>query len=158
MIVRPITLRAANAFVDEHHRHSKPVRGHRWSLQARHDLRCVAVAIVGRPVARALDDGDTAEVLRVCALAEAPKGVNSMLYAACWKAWRAMGGDRMLTYTLQSESGASLRGLKEMGWRWVADLDGRPEGWASVGRPRENLDIYAQPKRRWEVTARDIFA
>lgn len=79
-----------------------------------------------------------------------------MLYAASWKSWSAMGGNRMITYTLQTESGASLKGLKEMGWKHVADLDPRPEGWVrddgATGK-RENRAIYAQAKRRWEVTS-----
>jgi len=153
VIVRPITLKAANAYVALHHRHSRPVAGCRFCISAVDGDVVVAVAIVGRPVARAMDDGATAEVLRMCATAEAPKGVNSMLYAACWRAWREMGGTRMLTYTLQSESGASLRGLKQQGWRPVAELSGRPLGWVRSDGARQNHAIYAEPKIRWEVKA-----
>lgn len=111
----------------------------------------VAVAIVGRPLARHFDDGVTGEVLRMCAREDAPKGANSMLYAACWRAWREMGGQRMLTYTLQSESGASLKGLKQMGWRMVYEAPGNSRGWVRNDGKRENRPIYAEPKYRWEV-------
>lgn len=153
MIVRPTTLRAANDFVKSHHRHNKPVRGCRFCISAVEGVEIVAVAIVGRPLARPLDDGATAEVLRMCAIDGAPKGVNSMLYAACWRAWREMGGRKMLTYTLQSESGSSLKGLKEQGWRRVAEADGRERGWVRSDGHRDNQPIYAEPKFRWEVAA-----
>lgn len=151
LTIRPITLRASNAFVVEHHRHSRPVVGCRFCISAVSDEQVVAVAIAGRPLARRLDNGTTAEVPRMCAVPGAQKGVNSMLYAACWRAWREMGGRKMLTYTLQSESGDSLRGLKQQGWRQAAELDGNSAGWVRNDGPRENRPIYAQPKYRWEV-------
>jgi hypothetical protein len=87
----------------------------------------------------------------MCARDGAPKGVNSMLYAACWRAWREMGGQRMLTYTLQSEPGASLKGLRQQGWRVVAEVAGNERGWVRSDGHRENRPIYARPKWRWEV-------
>lgn len=147
----PIELADANAFVAEHHRHSRPTIGHRFSIGCRpaNDNELCGVAIIGRPIARNLQDGLTAEVLRVCVLPEAPKGSCSFLYAAAWRAWRAMGGARLVTYTLTTESGASLRGA---GWKVVAEVS-PPKGDGWLNRPgRIDQEVYARPKRRWEMT------
>src|SRR3546814_4986515 len=53
----PESLRCANAFVQEHHRHHRPVQGAKFALAVTlsgSDGIC-GVAIVGRPVARHLD-------------------------------------------------------------------------------------------------------
>ena len=144
----PVDLAEANEFVANFHRHNKPVIGARFAVGASDGTELVGVAICGRPVARRLQDRATAEVTRRCVRDEAPKGTPSFLYAACWRAWRAMGGERLITYTLQSESGASLRGA---GWRVVAELPGAT-GKAWTNRPgREWQPVTGQAKFRWEV-------
>lgn len=119
MIV-PVTFRQACAFVGEHHRHHKAPRGHKFSIGLERDGELVGVAMVGRPVARAYDDGRTAEVNRTCVV-DAPNG-NSMLYGAAWRAAKAMGYRRIITYTQEGETGASLRAA---GWVRVADRRAR---------------------------------
>ena len=144
----PLNLSEANAFIASFHRHNKPVQGARFAMGASHDSRLVGVATVGRPVARKLDDGFTAEVTRVCVLDDAPKGTPSFLYSRCWRAWSAMGGQRLVTYTLQSEAGASLRGA---GWRVVGQTPGWAEGKGWKSRPgREWQPVTGQAKLRWE--------
>ena len=149
MRLQPLKLADANEFVGRHHRHNKPVVGARFSIGAVHDGDLVGVAIVGRPVARMIDDGFTAEVTRTCVLDRAPKGCNSFLYAACWRAWKAMGGVKLVTYTLASESGASLRGA---GWKCVAEVKPREKPWHGPDRQREYQDVYGQQKFRWEAS------
>lgn len=105
IIAVPMTIAEANAYVASFHRHNKPVPGARFCIGASDGNELCGVAIVSRPVARKLQDGVTAEVVRCCVVESAPKGTPSFLYAACWRAWRAMGGRRMITYTLQSEGG-----------------------------------------------------
>jgi hypothetical protein len=105
--VVPITLRAAQAFVDKHHRHNKAPRGHKFSIGLEHDGQLVGVAVAGRPVARHFDNGRTLEVSRTCTLGD--RNANSMLYGAVWRAAKAMGYTRLVTYTQADESGASLR-------------------------------------------------
>jgi hypothetical protein len=100
----PITLREACAFVRAHHRHHKPPRGCRFVVGCADGCVIVGVAIVGRPVSRNLDDQWTAEVTRVCVL-ESARNACSMLYAACWRAARALGFRRLITYTLAEEGG-----------------------------------------------------
>ena len=112
----PLSLREANEFVLNFHRHNKPTQGGKFAIGCLHDDRLVGVAIVGRPIARMLSDGWTAEVTRLCVAPNAPRNACSFLYGRCWRIWQQMGGTRMVTYTLQTESGASLRGA---GWKIV---------------------------------------
>jgi hypothetical protein len=152
IIPAPITLREANAFVEQFHRHSDRTSrdGGKYAIAAEVDEMIVGVAIVGRPVSRILAaDRFCGEVLRACVSPEAPRNVNSFLYGACWRAWRAMGGRKLITYTLQTESGESLRGA---GWKIIAEVKGHKDGWESTGRRREWKPIYGQQKLRWEVT------
>ncbi len=145
-----MTLREASEFVANYHRHNKPPQGGLFAVGAGDGASLVGVAIVGRPVARALDQGETVEVTRCCVVDNAPKGTCSFLYARCWQAAKALGWRRLITYTLQSESGASLRGA---GWRVVADLAaGNPKAWQSR-QGREWQAIVGQAKLRWEVEA-----
>jgi hypothetical protein len=146
----PVTIGEANDFVRSYHRHNKPVVSARFAIGASDGAAMVGVAIVGRPVARKLQDGVTAEVVRCCTLEDAPKGTPSFLYAACWRAWRAMGGAKLLTYTLQSEGGASLRGA---GWTLIAELKaGNPKAWLNR-HGREFQAVVGQAKFRWERAA-----
>lgn len=149
MRVVPISISEANEFVANFHRHNKPVQGAKFAIGASDGGNLVGVAIVGRPVARRLDDGATAEVTRCCVLDDAPKGAPSFLYSRCWRIWAAMGGDRLITYTLQSESGASLRGA---GWKIVGQTPGFSEGKGWTTRPgREWQPVIGQSKFRWEI-------
>ncbi len=107
----PVTLAEANAFVKEHHRHHGPSQGHKFSIGCAENGALVGVAIVGRPVSRYLDNGLTAEVIRLCT--NGTKNACSMLYAASARAAKAMGYRKIITYTLDTESGTSLRAA---GW------------------------------------------
>jgi len=142
----PITLREANAFVARHHRHHGPVAGHLFALAVadeRPEVR--GVAIVGRPVARLNQDGLTAEVTRLAS--DGCPNACSALYAASWRAARALGYRRLGTYTLASEPGTSLVAA---GWRLVGEVRGRP--WSCPSRPR--VDVHPlQHKLRWEAPA-----
>ena len=149
MTIIPITLKEAIEFVLNFHRHNRPTVGGKWAIGLEHDGVLVGVAIVGRPIARNLDDQFTAEVTRTCTNENAPKGSVSKLYAACWRAWKAMGGRKMITYTIKSESGASLRGA---GWKVIAELPPQ-NGWNRKSRRREWQPIYGQMKLRWEIDA-----
>ena len=149
MKVVNLSLADANAFVKEHHRHSKPVQGHKFSIGALHDGVLVGVAIAGRPIARKLDDGMTLEVTRCCVLDDAPKGCCSFLYRATWRVWAAMGGQRLITYTLDCESGASLKGA---GFAEVARSPHWAEGkgWTTRSN-RQWQPVHAHGKIRWQL-------
>lgn len=138
----PIPLKEANAFVAEHHRHHKPVTGHKFSLGCTQDGQLVGVAIVGRPVSRYLDDGRTLEVNRLCSTGE--RNVCSFLYGAAARAAKALGYEKIITYTLDTEPGTSLRAA---GWTCAGPAGGRR--WTGQRKPA--VDLYpAQMKLRYE--------
>ncbi len=149
----PITLREARAFVDEHHRHHRAPQGALFAVgvfsACEHEQpgmdEVEGVAIIGRPVARMLNDGWTAEVTRVCT--RGAQNACSMLYGAAWRAARALGYRRLVTYTLDTEPGTSLRAA---GWRCVGET--KAEGWNRPSRPRVDLHP-TQGKLRWERAA-----
>ena len=84
--LRPISLRDANEYVRQHHRHHKPVAGHKFSIGCEADGELVGVIIAGRPVSRYLDDGFTLEVTRLCT--NGAKNACSFLYGAAARAYR----------------------------------------------------------------------
>lgn len=139
--LRHIELKEANAFVSRLHRHHDPVRGHRFSLGAYCSGNLVGVAIVGRPVARMVDYTTTVEVVRLCT--DGTKNACSFLYGASARAARALGYTDIITYTLESESGISL---KAAGW----DMDAVTGGgsWDCASRRRNNTAPTC-PKKRW---------
>ena len=142
----PISLKDSNQYIENFHRHNKPVQGSKFSIGCIYQDKLVGVCIVGRPISRFKDDGVTAEVTRTCVFDDAPKGVNSFLYARAWRAWKAMGGKRIITYTLQSESGASLRGA---GWKVLHEVEiNNNQGWLSRDN-RKLQDVSKQPKFCW---------
>ena len=141
----PISIREANEYVRNFHRHNKPTQGAKFAIGCSDGQELVGVAIVGRPVSPSLDDGFTAEITRVCTRDESPKHVCSKLYAASWRAWKAMGGRKIITYTLQSESGSSV---KAAGFKVIAET--KPGTWHKY-REREWQPVYGQLKFRWEI-------
>jgi hypothetical protein len=141
----PVSFADACAFVAEHHRHHAPPRGHKFSLGVADGTTLVGVAIVGRPIARHLNDGQTLEVTR--AATDGTRHANSMLYAAAWRAAKALGYRRLISYTQADESGSSLRAA---GWRIVAERPARP-GWHTPSRPRRDIGTSNVQRYLWEV-------
>lgn len=138
----PLELSDANAFVGVHHRHHEEVVGHKFSIGAVHAGEIVGVVIVGRPVARELQDGWTLEVTRLAtdgaerAIVDHRGrthmlGVCSFLYGAAARATFALGYRRLGTYILASEPGTTLVAA---GWRMVGEVRGR--SWNAKSRPR----------------------
>jgi hypothetical protein len=147
LTIVPLPLDEANAFVRQHHRHHNPVPGHKFSLGVADEDNVIrGVAIVGRPVARMLDNGLTLEVNRVAT--DGCPNACSALYGAARRACFALGYQRLVTYTLATEPGSSLRGA---GWKCLGER-GRPNGrsWDMPGRPR--VDKHpTQMKLLWEA-------
>jgi hypothetical protein len=142
----PIDHKGANAFVQKHHRHHKPTVGHKFSLAIADDTDAIrGVAIVGRPVARMLDDGWTLEVNRCCT--DGVRNGCSMLYGKAWQVAKALGYRKLITYTLPAEGGASLRGA---GWKCIGERGGG--NWNVKSRPRVDTDVLLQgQKLLWEA-------
>lgn len=127
-----VSLAAANAFVAEHHRHHKPVRGHKFSLGCAVDGQLIGVAIVGRPISRYLDNGHTLEANRLCT--DGTRNACSFLYGAAWRAALALGYRKIVTYILASENGASLRAA---GWACAGPAGGLR--WTGARKPTQDL-------------------
>jgi hypothetical protein len=142
--IQPVSLKIAQEYVRDYHRHNKPPVGHKFSIGLYDNDRLVGVATAGRPVARMLDDGLTLEVTRTCT--DGTRNANSMLYGAIVRAATALGYARCVTYTQHDESGASLRGA---GWTPVQELAPRA-GWTAPSRPREDIGSGGVARIRWE--------
>ena len=140
----PLHLREANEFVAKYHRHNLPTVGGKFAVGAAVDGKLVGVAIAGRPVARRLDDGKTLEVLRVCT--DGTANANSFLYGRVKRIAVLMGYEKVITYTLEEESGASLRAV---GAQVVGST--RPKEWSVPSRPRESQAVYGKAKVKWEL-------
>jgi len=114
--LQPITISEAKDFISQHHRHHPAPVGAKFAVGVASQGKLAGVATIGRPVARMLDDGWTLEVTRVCTV-NGFKNAASMLYGAAWRASRAMGYKRLISYILQSETGTSLvaAGYREIG-------------------------------------------
>jgi hypothetical protein len=141
----PITRDEARAFIERHHRHNPPPPGWKFGMAVADEGEVVGVAMVGRPVARHADDGWTLEVNRVCT--DGSNNACSMLYGACWRAAKALGYRKLITYTMESEPGTSLRAA---GWRVVGEVD--VGSWSSPSRPR--VDKHPTQRRiKWEAAS-----
>jgi len=149
---KPITIKMANDFIKKHHRHHRPTSNNsgKFAVSAYDELNnLVGVVIAGNPVSANFMDGTTLEITRLCVIDVAPKGTPSFLISKCSRIWRIMGGTKLITYTLDKESGASLRWA---GWK----IDGIVEphnNWyyksKSDGKKRDKLKIYSLKKIRW---------
>lgn len=150
LTVVPSELDEANEFVRVHHRHLDPVVGHRFSLAVADESGTVrGVAIVGRPIGEYDQRGGwTLQILR--SATDGCPNAPSALNAACWRAARALGYRRLLSFSLKSESGASYRAA---GFKLVGEAGKRDgSGWSCRSRPRVDK-APQQRKLRWEATA-----
>lgn len=143
MRIVPIDLSEANEFVRLHHRHHRPVIGHKFSIGLSDGKDIRGVAIIGRPISRHLDNGWTLEVTRCCT--DGIKNGCSKLYAAAWRATRALGYTKLITYTLLEEGGTSLRAA---GWKYIGEAGGG--NWNVPSRPRVDTNLQ-QTKIKWEA-------
>jgi hypothetical protein len=138
-----VELKAANAFVEELHRHHKRVQGHRFSLGAECDGRLVGVSVVGRPVG-GQHPGEWLEVTRLCT--DGTDNACSFLYGASARAGRALGYGRIQTYILADESGVSLKAAG-----WAFERLSHPVGWHHDGErgARQVEDHLMARKQLW---------
>lgn len=142
--LRPSTKHEANAFIKAHHRHHGQVAGLLFALACEtSDGQLVGVIVVGRPSARLLQDGRTAEVTRSCVL-EGHRNVSSMLLGRARRAAGALCYDRLVTYTQQPEQGVTLQATG-----WTPKNTRRRGSWTTPSRPRD--DRATHTRTRWEV-------
>jgi hypothetical protein len=141
--LQPIDFDEACRFIAEHHRHHLPPQGWKFGIAVNDGEKVVGVITVGRPVARMLDNGWTLEVTRCCT--DGTKNAPSMLYGAASRATFALGYKRLITYTLQTEPGTSL---KSANWKQIGAAGGG--SWNKPSRPRIDKAPTAQ-KTLWEI-------
>jgi hypothetical protein len=142
LIIRPCELKDANIFIAKHHRHHKPVVGHRFSISCWTETEQVGVAVVGRPVARKTNQRTVVEVTRLCT--DGTPGACSALYAAAARAAKAIGYEKIQTFILESETGVSL---KAAGWAYEQESAGGD--WNCKGRTGRRVDQPMCKKHRW---------
>lgn len=143
LTLQPITYAEACEFITRWHRHHLPPQGHKFSIAVNDGDKVVGVVTVGRPVARHYDNGWTLEVTRCCT--DGTPHVASMLYGAAWRAAKALGYKRLITYTLASETGTSV---KAAGWRVLGEAGGG--SWNVPSRPRVDK-APTELKTLWEA-------
>ncbi|ANS03158.1 hypothetical protein [uncultured Mediterranean phage uvDeep-CGR2-AD10-C281] len=143
----PLSLKEANEFVIKYHRHNKKCQGHKFSLGAEYKGKLVGVVIVGRPVARKLDNKLTLEINRNCVLEDAPKGTCSFLYAKAMQVWQSMGGKKIITYTLSTESGSSLKAVN-FNKETMVQIFKKNTGWTTRAN-RIWQQVQSIPRIRW---------
>lgn len=152
MCVRPISRSQAREGVRLWHSHHKPHVGETLALGGFVGGALVAVAVVGRPVAPALDDGDTWEVTRLAVGPDAPHCAASKLLGHCWRAAKGAGLQRLVSYTRADEDGTCYRAA---GWVRTARVRGR--GWTSGNKRSRWLPGLYEPstevvdRLRWEI-------
>jgi hypothetical protein len=150
LTIVPCTIEQANGYVQRFHRHHGSIPAARLAFAVSDESGLIrGVAIIGRPCNTHLDDGWTLEVRRVCT--DGCPNACSMLYGAAWKAAKAIGYHRLVTYTLPEEGGASLRAV---GWKPVEGCGGKP--WNHKGRARKENPIFLTKKTRWDICTHDF--
>ena len=143
LTLTPVTIRRAKEYVTEHHRHHKAPTGALFAIGVSSGDHLVGVAIIGRPVARNNQDGYTAEVTRLCT--NGAQNACSILYGAARRVAKALGYKRLITYTLEVESGVSLKAAG-----WSPDKVSPGGSWSTDSRPREDNHPLG-PKVRWKA-------
>lgn len=140
LVIKPITFKQACDFIEKYHRHNKPTVGCKFCICAKKGDDIVGVAVCGRPVSRYLDDGETCEINRVCT--DGTKNACSLLYGACCRIAKNMGYKKIITYTLITEPGTSLKASNFI-------FDGQAGGTHWTGKRNKGQDIPNELKHRW---------
>ena len=139
--LKAISQKTAREFVHAHHRHSSAPPASIFQVGVTLDDVLVGVAIGGRPSARLLCNGETIEITRLCT--DGTSNASSFLYGAACRAAKNLGYTKAITYTLQRESGASLRAA---GWKLAHTTP--KQHWHRTNRPREIPDMFGGKTRR----------
>lgn len=140
MEIRPITFREASDFINRNHRHHKATVGCKFCIGLYNGEKLIGCAVCGRPVSRYLDNGLTCEINRVCT--DGTKNACSMLYGACCRVGKAMGYKKIITYTLESEPGTSLKASNFKN-------DGVAGGEIWTGSRKRDNGVPKERKIRW---------
>lgn len=141
MQIRPITFKQASEFINKYHRHHNATVGCKFCIGLYSKDNLIGCAVCGRSVSRYYDDGLTCEINRVCVI-DGYKNGCSMLYGACCRIAKNMGYKKIITYTLSSEKGASLRASNFI-------CEGQAGGTHWTGKRNKGQLIPNELKKRW---------
>ena len=105
-----LKLGEAQYFIEQNHRHSDPLKRHKFSIGVCNDdyNELYGVLTVDVPSGRWKNPRDKIEIRRVCTLPN-QKNVASFLIGKAVTACFAMGYKEILTYTRPHESGSTLK-------------------------------------------------
>lgn len=146
----PCRMSEANDYVRSIHRHNGPLPAAIFAVAVYSEPDAVVrgVAVAGIPKARMLMARGTLEVSRVAT--DGSRNACSMLYGACTRAAKALGYRRLITYTLESEAGSSLRAS---GWSIVGSAGGGSWAPRNADRNPAYVDTHdTGAKWRWEIS------
>jgi hypothetical protein len=148
MLLKHVELKDANQFIEAHHRHHKRIQGHRFSLGVEDAGELCGVIVVGRPVG-GQHQQDWVEVTRCCT--DGTRNACSFLYSAATRAAKALGYDRIQTYILADETGASL---KASGWKF--ERLSHPVGWHHDSENRSARVVESHLMGRKQLWYKDL--
>lgn len=142
---------SAKRFIARHHAHCRVPVTWRFHAGIYNGRTLLGVAVVGNPVAPALNGRGIVEVNRLCVRRDTAAALRwnaaSMLYGWCAREAARQGWHKIISYTRADEPGTSLRAA---GWKHECRVRGR--GWHSSRRARSNTNSWID-KIRW---ARDL--
>ena len=111
---KPIKWPVSQAFVAKHHRHSEPLKRHRFSIgmydSSTKDIDLIGVVTVDNCSSAWSKHYDHAEIRRLCVLPNKPNLASKLLRLAT-DACVAMGMKKIVSYTRPHESGSSLQAV-----------------------------------------------
>lgn len=154
--VGPIGRKEAMAFIARWHRHNPPLPGDVFRAGIWNGSTLLGVVVAGAPAARAympaFQRKELLEVRRLCIRDDLPRELTwraaSALYRHAADEAARRGYQRIITYTLQEETGMSLRYA-----RWKPEATTTGGSWDRPSRPRQDK-APTGPKVRWSRSLR----
>lgn len=121
------------------------VPGWKAAFSGRYQQDLVAVCVLSRPVARALDDGDTISISRYASSPNRPANTGSWLIARAREWARLEGYETMIAYSGIADNYGTVYQAAGFELEKVTEADG--DSWTS----REGRSQWADyTRRRWE--------
>jgi hypothetical protein len=144
-LVRERTKQPVNEFLEQRHPLGG-VPGWKACFGARYKDSIVAVLVVGRPVARAADDGTELSITRFCRRDDRPANTGSWLIARARDWARLEGFDTISAHAGVAGNHGTVYEAAGFEVTDVTMADGA--GWLTQGEDRDTWDDYE--RKKWE--------